>query len=235
MTRMKRARFVTMYDAIAPSRFPPINQESLTVAVAAYADLDYRSDWGQTRQKFPVLAREERVVSIAGSTNSTARILDYEPGNPCYGDPTAAAAWVVRMQSEHVYRPGVYADRSDMPTIQRALAHLPRRSYSLWLAFPGARLPRRLLQTFDAVQYQFDRTYDVSLCRQDFFPPLKTAAHGKVKFRGEMNLDTHRVTVHRARGGHATWGNRPGEWVADLRMSDRGKFAEDGKVRFDDR
>lgn len=164
---------IKMFDATSADNIPlAAGANPADMAVASYCDGNFANGWIGCVRKYPELSKQQRVVSIASRFSSIARIMDYEPGNRCYGDPNGVAQWVLTMLAHGVQLPGGYADRSDMPALQAAwVKHkVPRDKTVLWLAAPGADPTPYLNQGFDAVQDAFDGKFDVSVCKPGFFP-----------------------------------------------------------------
>lgn len=175
---------ITQWDATDSSGIPldPSRVDTrakaiaANVAVASYADGDFANGWIDCVHRYPVLATLGRVTSIASRFTTVARIIDYEPGNPCYGNPDGVARWVLEMLAKKVFLPGAYADGADMPAIEAAYVRnkVPRDSTALWLAAPGKAPLPLLAQGFNLVQDAFDGRFDVSLAKPTFYPPLST-------------------------------------------------------------
>lgn len=167
---------IKMFDAISADKIPlPAGAHPANTAVASYCDHLFAGGWIGCVHRFPELAQQQRVLSIASDITTPAwRIMDYESGNRCYGDPDGVALAVLRMLAHGIYKPGAYANRSDMPALQRAWVkhNVPRHRTVLWLAAPGVDPTQYLNQGFDAVQDHFDGEYDVSVCKESFFPSL---------------------------------------------------------------
>jgi hypothetical protein len=164
---------VFMYDDVTIDLLPGDAD-----AVAGYVDNTYGRVWKEDVERYPHLASQQRVLSIATETTSVARIMDVEAGNPT--SPGEAAAWVKKMHAHGVYRPGVYASESIMSEIVDAMdkVGLARAEYVLWVAdYNGLANGLALLaKGYDACQFTDkadDRSLDESVCRVDFFPPLK--------------------------------------------------------------
>lgn len=220
---------IRMYDAVKPQNIPldPNKLPADADAVAAYDDGDFAGDWIGCVHRFPELAQQQRVVSIASRLTSIARIMDYEPGNPCYGDPDAVAKWVLAMLLHGVYKPGGYADRSDMPALQAAYVrhNVPRDKTCLWLSAPGVDPTPYLNEGFEAVQDHFDTLFDVSVCKPEFFPPLPVP-HAKKPSGHAHALVTHDFAtgdwdVHHLPG---TGRNEPDYWASAEIQVQRGHF-----------
>ena len=174
---------ITQYDATSPAGIPlepsavdtPEKAKAANVAVAAYTDGDLPLDWRGCLAKYPELAKLGRVLSIASRFDTVATFMDYEPHNPCYGNPKGVAEWVLSMLDEHdVLMPGAYADRSDMPAIQAAFVDLkvPRDKTSLWLAAPGVNPQPFLSAGFDLVQDKFAGSFDVTVAKMSVYPSV---------------------------------------------------------------
>lgn len=174
---------IIQYDATSPAGIPlqphvvdtAEKARTANVAVAAYMDRDFAPDWRECVAKYPELAKIGRVLSIASEFASTATFIDYEKGNPCYGNPKGVADWVLRMlDQEDVFRPGAYANRSDMPALQKAYvdAKVPRDKTCLWLAAPGVNPQPFLNAGFDLVQDKFAGTFDVTAAKAHVYPPV---------------------------------------------------------------
>lgn len=212
---------ITQWDATDATRIPldPARVDTrakaiaANVAVASYADGDFANGWIDCVHKYPVLAQLGRVTSIASRFTTTARIIDYEPGNPCYGDPDGVALWVLRMLAKKVFCPGAYADGSDMPAIEAAyIRHkVPRLETALWLAAPGKAPLPLLAQGFNLVQDAFDGQFDVSLAKPTFYPlssptppappkPAKPTAKGKAHMFVTHDLVADTWTVRKLPG-----------------------------------
>lgn len=201
---------ITMYDDVSSSTIPSSSQ-----AVAGYCDGLYRASWIEDIKRFPQLADKQRVVSICVFTDSVARILDIEPGNPA--TPAEGAEWVKRMIAHGVYRPGIYADLSDMPAIKAALdaAGLRREQYVLWVAqWTGeAHIP----DGYDACQWtdHGPNGCDVSLCKPEFFgppapvppprPKPKPGPHGTANSTVHFNVESKSWQVVGTPGKGIKW------------------------------
>jgi hypothetical protein len=164
---------VFMYDDVTIDLLPGDAD-----AVAGYVDNTYGRVWKEDVERYPHLASQQRVLSIATETTSVARIMDIESGNPT--TPEEGAAWVKKMHAHGVYRPGIYASESVMGEIVAALDRvgLARVDYVLWVAdYNGlANALALLAKGYDACQFTDkadDRSLDESVCKADFFPPLR--------------------------------------------------------------
>jgi len=133
-------------------------------------------------QDFPHLAAQGRVVDISVSASVDGTCLDVEPRD---APPAVVPGWLKRQFARGVWRPIIYADRSDM---QQVLGHLADAgialsSVRLWVAHPGGNphicrgstcnygLPE---SGVDATQHSWPRdlggwNVDISLMRGDFF------------------------------------------------------------------
>ena len=159
---------ITMWDNISAASIPANAQ-----ACAGYAGGRW-PDFKAMVQRFPKLAAEGRVKSIAVNDQETAHILDVEQGD---ATPAQAPGWVKRMLAEPpavgIYKPGIYASLSAMGAVKRALANagIQRSAVLLWVADWTyiAHLP----PGYDACQWT-DKAgpNDESLCLDSFFPPL---------------------------------------------------------------
>lgn len=177
---------VIMYDSIEAGAAPTHAQ-----AVAGYVDGIWPS-YGPLLSRFNTRAHCLSITVRGG----VADCLDVEKGDATVAQ---AAPWVSSMLHRGVWRPCVYADASTMPAVERALSHLPRSSYRLWVAsYPGggAGVPAG----FDAHQYinhgPHGEHYDMTVCLDSFFPapppkppkpsrkPRKPAVHPKVAAAG---------------------------------------------------
>lgn len=217
---------LTMYDATSAASIPldptKLNTRekaiAAKVAVAAYNDRDFRTDFAGAEARFPILAELDRIISIASTFTTKARVIDYERGNPCYGDPDGVAKWVLEMLAENVYMPGGYADRADMPALQAAYVRhkVPRDKSILWLAAPGADPTPFLNEGFNLVQKVFAGQFDVSICEDNVFPPLVAPKPkpplehtATVTFKGEHG------EAHIGFGEHVGWhilADHGGDW-----------------------
>jgi hypothetical protein len=154
-------------------------------ACMGYCDADFAGVWHDMVKRFPELAKRERIVSIGTRAGTVCRIYDVEPGNPL--SAIEAAEQVKAMVGKGVYRPGVYCDGSEMPSVRAALRLLlSRHEYTLILANPnGARPTAEQLrqQDLDGIQYgwsskgQAPAGTDVSAFLPDFFPPEHSIKH----------------------------------------------------------
>ncbi|MGD0386298.1 MAG: hypothetical protein ABSB73_09195 [Solirubrobacteraceae bacterium] len=156
---------IELYDAIDVDAIPADAQ-----AAASYCDLDYAAGWPALLARFPQLAEQGRLVSIAGLASTRARIYDVEPGNPMA--PADVPDAIKASIAAGIYRPGAYAPVALMADIRAALdaSGLTRDQYVLWLAdWDGVAA----LDDWDAAkQYRNAGAYDVSVCLPDFFAPL---------------------------------------------------------------
>ena len=162
---------LTMYDSISVSQIP-----AQAACIAGYVD----GNW----QTFPVLQRafpHARLLSITVTASTDADVLDVENGDATIAQ---APAWVKRQQARGLYRPGVYAQASNMAALLAALeaAGIARASVRLWSAHydlgahicgPGTcRYPG--IPACDGTQWTpaaLGRDLDESLLLADFFDP----------------------------------------------------------------
>lgn len=162
---LPRKKF-TMYDSIIVNDIPA-NAE----AVAGYVN----GHW----PTFPVLAETHphaKRLSVAVFSAADADCLDIESGD---ARPVDAPAWVRRQRARGVKRPVVYANRSTMPAVVRALraVGINRRMVRLWVADYTGKPHLPLLwwgirpTRADACQYTdkaLGRNLDASICQPDF-------------------------------------------------------------------
>jgi hypothetical protein len=236
--------YVTQYDATDAAKLAGVVKDSAAnVAVASYTY--WPGGWLSCVQAFPKLAAAQRVVSIAKDLGSVARIMDFEPGNPCctgagtLEDAKAIVAWMVSMRVAHgVYRPGCYADRTRMPLVQQAMIELAvtRDDYVLWIALlDGSETEgeQYLAEGFDAAQITDEGAYDVSLAKPMVYPPLPPPAPAPLKpperatghaqaalgvnFKdGAWTIAGSHVLTNRPR-----WGTEPVRWMAKVGVDNR--------------
>jgi len=140
-------------------------------------------------QDFPHLAAQGRVVDISVSSSTDATCLDVEPGD---APPAVVPGWLKRQFARGVWRPIIYADRSDMQQVLKILADagIALSSVRLWVAHPGGHphicrgstcgfgLPE---SGVDATQHSVPKDLggwhvDISLMRGDFFGATQQAA-----------------------------------------------------------
>lgn len=211
---------ITFYDATNADSIP-----ANVVACAGYCDADFAGVWKTLVDRFPELAKQQRVLSVGTRAGTVCRIFDVEPGNPL--SATEAAEQVKLMVAHGVYRPGIYADGSDMPAVRAALkaTGLGRHQYVLWLASPTGVAPSAawlVANDLDAMQYGWSSKgqapvgTDVNVALADFFPPLvkpkpkpkPTTNSGVARFEGEVDLKTGKAQIHGVKGDAVFGGPR---------------------------
>lgn len=153
---------IVMYDSTEPNQIPTVPDEPQ--AVAGYVG----GKWPTFREltnRFP----HARRLSIAINANEDADCLDIETGDAA---PIYAPAWVHRQKALGKHRPCVYANRSTMPAVERALlaSGINLHEIRRWVAdYTGVP---HFLPGADAVQWT-DRAdkknCDASICKGDFF------------------------------------------------------------------
>jgi hypothetical protein len=114
---------LTMFDSIELDQFP-----ADPVAVAGYV--------GGTWPTFPALAGRfphAHLLSVAVNSGEDAEVLDVENGDATIED---APGWVRRQMARKVWRPGLYAQASNMGGLWRTVqaAGIARASVRLWSA-----------------------------------------------------------------------------------------------------
>lgn len=180
-------RTIKMYDTASTEgvkSIPPNAQ-----AVAGYVDGHY--------QTFPLLVKQfyprAHCVSIGVEIGHLAEWTDVEPGNPI-NTPALVRDDFERRKAHGVWKPGYYADRSDMETIViPGLSGIPRNEYRLWVANPDRDgvMTKAERETYEAVQDFFDGPYDISLVNVDTFFPK-----GQAPKRKKPNLRQIGKKVH---------------------------------------
>lgn len=187
------------------------------VAVAAYNDREFAPDFNECLAKYSELGKIGRVRRIASTFATVAEWIDYEQGNPCYGNPDGVAEWVLSMLDEHdVWMPGAYANQSDMPALQAAYVRhkVPRAKTTLWLAAPGHNPSPFLSEGFDLVQDRFAGPFDVSVAKAHVYPPVQAPKptpkpkvkhpSGTARYVLAHKFGSQEWTVHHVPGtGHA--------------------------------
>lgn len=141
----------------------------------AYAG--YLTDSTPAIANFPEVVRRHyghaHCVSIGILETTLCVLLDVEPGNPVR-TPQGVRNSFENRKAHHVWRPGFYADQSDMETIVLpGLSGIPRDEYRLVIAEPGTNA---IPAGYDGAQIEFAGSFDKSLLRPDFFPaPTKSS------------------------------------------------------------
>jgi hypothetical protein len=152
-------------------------------------------------QRFPALAAQGRIVSIAVNAFQKARILDCETGD---ATPDECGLWLKARMSEGVVLPGIYANASTMPAVIND-CHVQGVDMSkivLWVAqWDGiASVP----PAFQAKQYidhgPQGQNYDQNVALESFFPgsdpPQENGIHYdwflKVRLFGKL-IDEEKV------------------------------------------
>lgn len=163
---------ITILDSVNPRAFGRLASTS-TDALAGYDDGRF-NDIRQIEQEYP----GHRHQAIAVFASDDGDWLDVETFD---ATPQQAPGWVRRQHARGLARPGVYANQSTMPAVERALeqAGIARQSVRLIVAhYDGiAEVP----VGFDAKQYTDHwegRNVDASVARDDFFD-LATIPHKK--------------------------------------------------------
>lgn len=156
-----------MYDTASVTEVANLPDDGI-----AYAG--YLAEPGQQYVTFPAIVKRfwphKRCVSLGMVPNSLAEFLDVEPGNPVRTSAGVRASFEFRL-AHRVYRPGFYADQSDMADIViPGLAGIPRSEYRLFVANPTGVL--HLPPGYDACQCRWTDAFDVSVLADDFFPPV---------------------------------------------------------------
>jgi len=154
------------YDAVTASAIPFKAQVALCYADGTFANCT------AVKARQPV-----HLITIAVRTSGVARLLDVEPGD---ASPSQAGGWVKAMIGRHIWRPGIYANASTMPAVERSLqsAGLSRSQYVLMVAewdgnptVPGG---------FDAKQWRSTQSLDFDSFLTSFFSqPQRTICWGK--------------------------------------------------------
>lgn len=170
-----------MYDAVTIGEIPEAARAVLLYVDGAYAN------WKEGVERFEYY-HGARKVSITTS-GGIAEFADVETGDLT---PASGVRWLERMISHHVYRPGLYANRSTWEgpgglwDMIEALK-IPRRAFRAMVADPdrhGVGITPALspYRYYDACQNLWTPGYDRSTLRPDFWPPEpQPRVHRKVK------------------------------------------------------
>jgi hypothetical protein len=160
--RKQHPTHIVMYDSVEVSQIPTIPEGPQ--AVAGYDDGKFQT-LKELIKRFPHAHR----LSISVFPSDNADCLDIETGD---ATPDQAPAWVHRQKALGKHRPCVYANRSTMPSVERALlaAGINLWEVRRWIAdYTGVP---HFLPGADAVQWT-DRAdkknCDASICKGDFF------------------------------------------------------------------
>lgn len=162
-----------MFDSISLETVP-----NDAPAVAGYT-AGYWPTYAPFVARFPKLAKQGRIVSIAIQAGYDADALDIEHGD---ATPDQAPGWVERQLARGLKRPILYSSLSDMPAVLTALANhgIHRSEVRVWTAhLNGEHLCTPACgmgfnTTADATQWTFTamgRNLDRSLTNDQFFKP----------------------------------------------------------------
>jgi hypothetical protein len=143
----------TMYDSVDAGNLPDGN------AYAAYVNGDYKN-YSQVHARFP----RSKVfgIDITGEGWQTARILDYEPGNPCYA-PLNLHSFAMNRELFRPHTTCIYADRDNLDDVESILAGM---WHVLWVStLDGTKMTGQRTRSGTLIvgtQYATNDDYDTS-------------------------------------------------------------------------
>lgn len=172
---------ITVLDTVTPSILPKGN-----FAYAGYVGGHFPDVTG-IRRMFP----HAHVLSYAVHPDEKADFCDFEAGDFQAAD---VVPWVVKMHSQGVWRPGVYAALNSFETtsvLHDLGRRLPRDMYRLEYAeWNGQRVIR---PGFDGHQYSDHgpqgQNFDMSVVKDDFFNNVKHVKASMPKPLAEVKYD----------------------------------------------
>lgn len=186
---------ITILDSVNPSAFGRLATTS-TDALAGYDDGRF-NDIAQIERNYP--GHRHQAIAVFASDNGDW--LDVETFD---ATPSQAPGWVRRQHARGLARPGVYANQSTMPAVQRALeaAGIARNSVRLIVAHYDG-IPQ-IPAGFDAKQYTDHwegRNVDASVARDDFFDMAAIAKKPTKKKAKAKKQPIHRKVKGATAGG----------------------------------